>query len=136
MVDGGVQILRWLNIGGKRKAGRRSFTTRTRRSRATGGRSELRVGLQPNSQLNSNTSYNFVTFNSRSTGEHVYDVHIVNLRNTYQFSPRFFVRAVAQFDSSRERVLTDFLASYELVAGHGRPRRVRIAVRTRSDDES
>jgi hypothetical protein len=47
----------------------------------------------------------------------VYDVHIVNLRNSYQFSPRFFVRAVAQFDSSRKRVLTDLLASYELAPG-------------------
>jgi hypothetical protein len=44
-------------------------------------------------------------------------VHIVNMRNTYQFSPRFFVRGVAQFDSSRKRVLTDFLASYELSPG-------------------
>jgi hypothetical protein len=39
------------------------------------------------------------------------------MRNTYQFTPRFFVRAVAQFDSSRERVLADFLASYELSPG-------------------
>lgn len=47
----------------------------------------------------------------------MYRVHILNMRNTYQFSPRFFVRAVAQFDSSRERVLGDFLASYELSPG-------------------
>jgi hypothetical protein len=47
----------------------------------------------------------------------VYRVHIVILRNSYQFTPQFFVRAIAQFDSSRERVLTDFLASYELTPG-------------------
>ena len=68
-------------------------------------------------RVNSNTSYSFVTFHNRGTGEHVYDVHIVNMRNTYQFSPRFFIRAVVQFDSSRERVLGDFLASYELSPG-------------------
>ena len=47
----------------------------------------------------------------------MYRVHVLNLRNTYQFTPRFFVRAVAQFDSSRKRVLGDFLASYELSPG-------------------
>ena len=47
----------------------------------------------------------------------MYRVHVLNLRNTYQFTPRFFMRAVAQFDSSRKRVLGDFLASYELSPG-------------------
>ena len=47
----------------------------------------------------------------------MYRVHVLNLRNTYQFTPRFFIRAVAQFDSSRKRVLGDFLASYELSPG-------------------
>lgn len=44
-------------------------------------------------------------------------MHIVNLRNTYQFNRQFLLRAIAQYDSSRERVLGDFLASYELVPG-------------------
>lgn len=47
----------------------------------------------------------------------MYRVHIINMRNAYQCSPRFFVRAVGQFDSSRRRVLADFLASYELSPG-------------------
>jgi hypothetical protein len=47
----------------------------------------------------------------------VYAVHVVNLRNTYQFNSKFFLRAIAQFDSSKRRVLGDFLASYELVPG-------------------
>ena len=47
----------------------------------------------------------------------MYRIHILNLRNTYQFTPRFFMRAVTQFDSSRKRVLADFLASYELSPG-------------------
>ena len=58
-----------------------------------------------------------MTFKNRATGLNVYRVHVLNLRNTYQFTPRFFVRAVAQFDSSRKRVLGDFLASYELSPG-------------------
>ena len=42
---------------------------------------------------------------------------IVNTRSTYQFNKHFFVRGIAQYDSSNRRVLTDFLASYELVPG-------------------
>ena len=71
---------------------------------------------QPNARLAHNLSYDFVKF-ERATGENVFTVHILNLRNTYQFTPRFFVRAIAQFDSAKHRVLGDFLASYELMPG-------------------
>jgi hypothetical protein len=117
MIDGSVQILRWLNIGGNAQKGPAIFYDADAPFQGYQRRAGVRVGLQPNSRVNSNTSYSFVSFSNRSTGEHVYDVHIVNMRNSYQFSPRFFVRAIAQFDSSRERVLTDFLASYELSPG-------------------
>jgi hypothetical protein len=117
MVDGNVQILRWLNIGGGATKGPAIFYDEAAPFQGRQRTANFRVGFQPNSRFNNNTSYNFVTFDNRTTNEHVYTVHIVNMRNTYQFSPRFFVRAVAQFDSSRERVLTDFLASYELSPG-------------------
>ena len=39
------------------------------------------------------------------------------MRNTYQFTPQFLLRAITQFDSSRRRALGDFLASYELMPG-------------------
>ena len=117
MVDGSVQIVRWLNIGGAAQKGAAIFYDEEAPFQGRRRSASVRVGLQPSSRINSNTSYNFVTFSNQVTGEHVYRVHIVNLRKTYQFSPRFFVRAVAQFDSSRERVLADFLASYELSPG-------------------
>jgi hypothetical protein len=44
-------------------------------------------------------------------------VDIVNSRTTYQFDKHFLIRFLAQFDSSAKRVLTDLLASYELVPG-------------------
>ena len=116
MVDGG-KILRWLNIGGSAQKGPAIFYDEVAPFQGYQRRTSVRVGLQPSPRVNSNTSYNFVTFRNRGTGEHVYSVHIVNMRNTYQFTPRFFIRAVAQYDSSRERVLADFLASYELSPG-------------------
>ena len=42
---------------------------------------------------------------------------MINSRTTYQFDKHFLVRLLAQYDSAEHRVLTDLLASYELVPG-------------------
>jgi hypothetical protein len=117
MVDGGAQITRWLNLGGGTTSGPAIFYDDVAPYQGDRRTTNLRIGLQPSARVNSNTSYSFVTFANRATGLNVYRVHVLNLRNTYQFTPRFFMRAVAQFDSSRKRVLGDFLASYELSPG-------------------
>jgi hypothetical protein len=117
MADGGVQILRWLNIGGGTQKGPAIFYDQDAPYQGDRRSVNFRIGLQPNANVNSDTSYSFVNFTNRSTGLNVYSVHIINMRNTYQFNSQFFVRAIAQFDSSRERVLADFLASYELAPG-------------------
>jgi len=46
-----------------------------------------------------------------------YQVNIINTKTTYQFTREFFLRAIVQYDSSRSRVLTDSLLSYELRPG-------------------
>ena len=53
----------------------------------------------------------------RDDGTRAYDPTLVDSRTMYQFTKRFFARAVLQYDSSRQRVLTDALASYELRPG-------------------
>ena len=74
------------------------------------------VTLQPNERITQSIDFDHVHF-SRESGATVYDVNIVNSRTTYQFNRNFLVRLLAQYDSSARRVLTDALASYELVAG-------------------
>jgi len=44
-------------------------------------------------------------------------VCLLNSRTTYQFNRQFSARAITRFDSSRKRVLADFLAAYEFVPG-------------------
>ena len=117
MFEGSVQILRWLNIGGGAQRGPAIFYDAEDPYQGYRRSGNVRIGLQPNSRVNSHTAYSFETFDDRRTGLNVYRVHILNMRNTYQFTPRFFMRAVTQFDSSRKRVLADFLASYELSPG-------------------
>jgi hypothetical protein len=115
-VDGGAQILRWLNVGGSFDQGAAIFYDAENPFAGTNKSRRLNVGLQPSSRLSHSIGYQYVKF-ERESGEKVFDVHIVNLRNTYQFNPQFLVRAIAQYDSSRRRVLGDFLASWELVPG-------------------
>jgi hypothetical protein len=117
MADGGAQFTKWLSLGGNVNSGPSVFYDKVDPFQGHRRSFNARIGLQPNSKLNYNFSYTFVHFERRDTGEKVYDVYVVNLRNTYQFTPQFLIRAIVQYDSSRRRVLGDFLASYELVPG-------------------
>jgi uncharacterized protein DUF5916/cellulose/xylan binding protein with CBM9 domain len=114
---GGVQITRWLNINGNFNTGWATFYDPVSPFQGKSRSGNLSVTWQPNSNFNQNISTNNVLFDRASTGERVFAVHIVNTRSTYQFNKHFFVRGIAQYDSSKRRVLTDFLASYELVPG-------------------
>jgi len=114
--DGRVLITRWLNVSGTVERSPAIYYDPLDPFGGTQVNRSLGMDWQPSARLAHNLSYDFVKFD-RTTGEQVYAVHIVNLRNTYQFNSRFFLRAIAQFDSSKRRVLGDFLASYELVPG-------------------
>jgi len=114
--DGRTQITRWLNVSGTLERSPAIYYDPLAPFGGTQVNRRLGLDWQPSARLAHNLSYDFVKFD-RAAGEQVYAVHIVNLRNTYQFNSRFFVRAIAQFDSSKRRVLGDFLASYELAPG-------------------
>ena len=73
--------------------------------------------FQPNGRFSEDVEYTYTAFDRPSTGARVYTVNIVNTRTTYQFSKEFALRAIVQYESQRNRVLTDFLASYELRPG-------------------
>ena len=114
---GSVQILRWLQLNGGAFKGSSIYYDRVNPFQGKSRSMNLGFTLQPSQRFNQNVGMSTVRFNRASDGEHIYTVNIVNLRTTYQFSRRFLIRAIEQFDSSRKRVLTDFLASYELVPG-------------------
>jgi hypothetical protein len=116
-MQGNVQILRWLNVNGNFETGPETFYDPVNPFQGESTTRNFGFTLQPNEHINQNISYNGVRFNRASNGEHVFTVHIVNLRSTYQFDKHFLVRAIEQFDSSSHRLLTDLLAAYELVPG-------------------
>ena len=67
--------------------------------------------------MNQSVEYQRVDFRRADTRARVYELELVNTKTTFQFSKQFFIRGIAQYDSLRERVLSDFLASYELRPG-------------------
>ena len=115
--DGGAQVTNWLNLGGSYNAGPAIFYDPVAPFQGWQRVLGARVGLQPSAKFNHSLNYRFVHFEREATGEKVFDVHVINLRNTYQFTPQFLIRAITNYDSSRRRVLGDFLASYELMPG-------------------
>jgi hypothetical protein len=114
---GNMQTLRWLSLGGNYRHGPSIYYDELDpfqgRSRSVG----VSATIQPNQHLSQDLDVNRERFWRPETGAEVYAVTIVNARTTYQFDRHFLVRMLAQYDSSSERVLTDFLASYELVPG-------------------
>jgi len=114
--DGRAQITRWLNVSGTFERSPAIYYDPLDPFGGMQVNRTLALDWQPSAKLAHNLSYDYVKFD-RTAGGPVYRLHIVNLRNTYQFSPRFFLRGIVQFDSSKRRILGDVLASYELVPG-------------------
>jgi hypothetical protein len=113
---GSVQLFRWLSLDSQQMVGKSVFYSD---EPFQGETRDIRAGLtlQPTGRFSQALNYRYVSFDRAATGERVYDLDIIYSRTTYQFSRQFFVRGIVQYDSSRYRVLTDFLASYELRPG-------------------
>ncbi len=115
--QGGVQLYRWLSLNGQYFTGAAVFYDPTDPFQGEVQDGRLNVTFQPSGRFTQSLEYRRVSFDRESTGEPVYDLDIINSRTTYQFTRQFYVRGIVQYDSSRYRVLTDFLASYELRPG-------------------
>jgi len=114
---GGMQTTRWLNVNGQFQSGWATYYDPANPYQGKSKSGNLGVTVQPSSRFNENVTFNRVVFHRADNGQLVYDVKIVNARSTYQFNKHFFLRGIAQFDSSQRVVLTDFLAAYEFVPG-------------------
>ena len=114
---GNIQALRWLFVGANYGTGPAIFYDEINHFQGRSRFAGAETTIQPNQHLSVNLEYNNVHFTRPSTGELVYDVDIINTRTTYQFDKHFLIRFLTRYDSSAQRLLTDFLASYEFVPG-------------------
>ena len=112
-----MQLYRWLSLDGQLMTGAAVYYDPEEPFQGRIADSRVGLTLQPSGRLSQALNYRHVSFDRESDGSSVYDLDIIYSRTTYQFSRQFFVRAIVQSDSSRYRVLTDFLVSYELRPG-------------------
>jgi hypothetical protein len=114
---GRIQAVRWLSVFGGGGIGPAIYYDEVDPFQGRSFFSFYGLTFQPNQHLTQEIEGNTNWFDRESTGERVYDVTVLNSKTTYQFDNHFRIRLLLQYDSSEHRVLTDFLASYELVPG-------------------
>jgi hypothetical protein len=114
---GFVQAFRWLAMHGGIFNGRAVYYDPINPFQGRERSANIGVNFQPNGQLSLELFANRVLFRRESTGEEVYDVTILNSKTTYQFTRALSIRGIVQYDSSRARVLTDLLGSFEPTPG-------------------
>jgi hypothetical protein len=70
--------------------------------------------IQPNDKFTQFFDYTYQRMTSKIDGSELYNVSIFQSKSTYQFDEHLFFRALIQYDSYRQIVLTDLLLSYQL----------------------
>ncbi|HTV01008.1 MAG TPA: DUF5916 domain-containing protein [Luteitalea sp.] len=119
------QLFRWLRPYGNVNRGGATFYDEVDPFQGRSTNFTLGATVQPNGRVTTGLEFYRVAFDRASTNERVYTVTLINTRTTYQFTKALAARAIVRYDGQRERVLTDFLGSYEprpgtvVFAGYG-----------------
>jgi hypothetical protein len=116
-VFGNMQTLRWLYLSANYRQGPAIFYAEVDPFQGKSRTFNISTTIQPNQHLSQNFEFFRTRFWRPSSGQEMYAINIVNSRTTYQFDKHFLIRVLGRYDSSRDRLLTDFLASYEFVPG-------------------
>jgi hypothetical protein len=116
-IHAGAQPANWLNVSLGLTTGEAIYYDPTNPFLGNNPTYSISLDIQPDENFTQSFSYTYSYFDRQSSGERIYDLNIINSKTTYQFDKYFFVRAIIKYDSSRERVLTDLLASYTLSPG-------------------
>jgi len=116
-VMGGAQLTGWLNLYGYTSVGRSVYYDEDDPFVGTEWVHEAQLDIQPAPGLNLAAGLSRVRFDRLDGAGRVFDVTVLNGKVSYQLDRHLAFRAIAQWDSSEERVLTDLLASFELRPG-------------------
>jgi hypothetical protein len=82
-----------------------------------GSDASANVIYQPSDKLNANLTLAYSDLFRDSNSEKIFDITILRGRLTYQFNRYLFLRAIAEHNDFRRRLLTDFLASFTYIPG-------------------
>jgi len=72
---------------------------------------------KPSDRLHFDITYRYSDLRASATGDLEYDYSILRGKLTYQANRYFFLRLIGEYNSYRENLLTDFLASFTYIPG-------------------
>ena len=82
-----------------------------------GKRASVAAVYQPSENINFSLTWTYADLYRESTRERIYDYSITRGRLTYQVNQYLFFRAIAEYNSYRGELLSDFLASFTYIPG-------------------
>jgi hypothetical protein len=112
-----AQVARWLYFNTRAQWGRGVFFDPVNPYSGDERSYYGEMTFQPTPRLAQSMTFDRVEFDRHSTGERVFTVNVLNSRTTFQVDRRLSARLLVQWDSSASVILTDFLASWELLPG-------------------
>jgi len=77
----------------------------------------LMGNYKPSDKLHFDFTYRYTDLKATATGEQEYKYSILRGKITYQLNKYFFLRVISEYNSYREELLTDFLASFNYIPG-------------------
>lgn len=82
-----------------------------------GSSASANIIYQPSDKLNANLSLIYSDLFRDSNSERIFDITILRGRLTYQLNRYLFLRAITEHNNLRQRLVTDFLASFTYIPG-------------------
>lgn len=114
---GYIQLTNWLYLEGNIRMGDDLYYDETDPFLGKNTTLNFTAQVQPTPNFTQSLTFIHQDFNRVSDGSDVYTEDIIRSRTVYQFNENFFIRAIVQYDSYLDIVLTDLLASFTLIPG-------------------
>ena len=111
-----LQLFKWLHLNTTLLTGDAIYYDLENPFLGDTGTISIGATIEPGIKLKISGDY-LHTYLNRKQGEKEYAVNIYNFRTTYQFNKYFFIRGILRYNDYREKLLTDFLASFTLIPG-------------------
>jgi len=111
------QLLKQIYLEGHYRRGEMIFYDPDTPYQGYGNRAEFALEYQPGEKLDFFLSLTYTDFYRRSDKQKIYDYAIYRSRNTFQVNKYFFLRAIFEYNTFRDRLTVDTLLYFTYIPG-------------------
>lgn len=116
-VQGFTQLTKRLYLEGRFRRGGMIYYDPDAAYQGYGNRASVFAEYQPGEKLDFSLSVEYVDFYRKSDRRRIYDYVIYRSRNTFQVNKYLFLRAIVEYNTFRDRLALDTLASFTYIPG-------------------